>query len=213
MMTIKIQCGCGQRYAFDVEPVNGLIASPVACPACGADGTAAANAIIARGMQPEQAVPPNPSAPLHIVASRTAIQPASSASASRRSAPLPGQADRAKAEAEARSKIFWGDPPKDVVQFLMMNGFSRDDAAVSVRAVFKERAAVLQQTGIRKIVTGILLMAVPVVALLIFAYFGVMILTLFVLTVAVGLWGAWKFLRGAIMILFPKFERGDVADQ
>ena len=39
MLLIKIQCGCSQRYAFDIEPVNGRMPSPVACPACGADGT------------------------------------------------------------------------------------------------------------------------------------------------------------------------------
>ena len=47
MVTIKIECDCGQRYAFDVEPVNGQMTSPVACPACGADGTSTANNIIA----------------------------------------------------------------------------------------------------------------------------------------------------------------------
>ena len=44
---VKINCGCGQHYAFDVEPVRGQMPGPVACPACGADGTTAANAVIA----------------------------------------------------------------------------------------------------------------------------------------------------------------------
>ena len=47
MIPVKIHCGCGQRYAFEVEPVNGLMPSSVACPVCGADGTGAANEIIA----------------------------------------------------------------------------------------------------------------------------------------------------------------------
>jgi len=47
MMPIKVQCPCGQRFAFDAEPVNGCLTSPVACPVCGADGTAAANEQIA----------------------------------------------------------------------------------------------------------------------------------------------------------------------
>lgn len=47
-MEIKIDCGCGARYKFDVEPVQGQMAAPVQCPACGADGTAMANALIAR---------------------------------------------------------------------------------------------------------------------------------------------------------------------
>jgi hypothetical protein len=60
MIPIKIQCGCGQRYAFDVEPVNGRMISTVACPICGVDGTAAANEMIAQTLaaQPEAAPPP-----------------------------------------------------------------------------------------------------------------------------------------------------------
>lgn len=47
MMPVKIQCGCGQRYAFDVEPFCGRMPFPVACPVCGADGTRAADEVIA----------------------------------------------------------------------------------------------------------------------------------------------------------------------
>src|ERR1043165_1629377 len=39
-LPIKVLCGCGQKYAFEVEPVNGRMPSRVACPVCGADGTA-----------------------------------------------------------------------------------------------------------------------------------------------------------------------------
>jgi hypothetical protein len=213
MIPIKIQCACGQRYAFDVEPVNGRMASPVACPVCGADGTIAANAIIARNAQPQPAVAPEPMMRLQVATPASTIQPASSAPAPRRGAPPAGHVDPAKAEVEARSKIFWGDPPKDVVQFLMMQGFSHENAAVSVRAMFQERATALQGIGIRKIVTGIALMAVPVVALLMFARLHVVSLTLLGLAIAVGLWGAWMFLRGSIMVLAPKLETGDVSDK
>jgi hypothetical protein len=48
MTTVKVECDCGQRYAFDVEPVHGRMPSPVACPLCGADGTPKANAILSR---------------------------------------------------------------------------------------------------------------------------------------------------------------------
>ena len=179
IIPIKIQCGCGQRYAFDVEPVNGHMTSPVSCPACGVDGTIAANTIIAQNAQPPSAVAPEPTTRLQVVAKPTStIHPASSAPPPRRGAPLAGQVDPAKAEIEARSKIFWGDEPKDVVQFLMMNGFSHEDASVSVRAMFQERASALQGIGVRKTVTGIALMTVPIVAILIFAHFHVVLITL-----------------------------------
>jgi hypothetical protein len=63
MIPIKIQCGCGQRYAFDVEPVNGAMPSRVICPACGADGTAAANAGIAEVLDALAAAVPSPAPP------------------------------------------------------------------------------------------------------------------------------------------------------
>ena len=47
MLPVKIQCGCGQRYAFDIEPVCGRMMGRVACPVCGLDGTRVANEIIA----------------------------------------------------------------------------------------------------------------------------------------------------------------------
>ena len=43
-ISVKIECDCGQHYAFDVEPINGQMPAPVCCPVCGADGTGAANA-------------------------------------------------------------------------------------------------------------------------------------------------------------------------
>ena len=46
-MNIKIECGCGTRYSFEVEPRDGRMPFSVQCPACHADGTGAANQIIA----------------------------------------------------------------------------------------------------------------------------------------------------------------------
>lgn len=40
---VKIQCDCGTRYKFDVEPLHGRMPQKVACPGCGVDGTPAAN--------------------------------------------------------------------------------------------------------------------------------------------------------------------------
>ena len=57
MITIKIQCVCGQRYAFDVDPGCTWMAWPISCPVCGADGTNSANAILASN---NMAVPPAP---------------------------------------------------------------------------------------------------------------------------------------------------------
>ena len=51
MVNIKIICGCGQKYSFDVYPLNRRMPAPVQCPVCGMDGTAAANEIMARMLE------------------------------------------------------------------------------------------------------------------------------------------------------------------
>jgi len=51
-MEIKITCGCGQKYSFEVDSANGQMPAAIQCPVCGADGTQEANAILAR-MFPE----------------------------------------------------------------------------------------------------------------------------------------------------------------
>ena len=61
-MQVKVLCSCGQKYSFDVEPVNGRMPWAIGCPVCSADGTAAANEIIARSMPS-----PAPTAPASLV--------------------------------------------------------------------------------------------------------------------------------------------------
>ncbi|SRR5579862_425204 len=62
MIELKVQCDCGQKYKFDVEPINGRMPFTVNCPVCGADGTEKANALIQQ--LPEfQVAPPAPAAP------------------------------------------------------------------------------------------------------------------------------------------------------
>jgi hypothetical protein len=46
MTELKVECDCGQRYKFDVEPVNGRMPFTVNCPACGVDGTQKANVLL-----------------------------------------------------------------------------------------------------------------------------------------------------------------------
>jgi uncharacterized protein YxjI len=47
-MEIKINCGCGTKYKFDVEPVNGRMPVAAVCPNCGASGITDANIQIAQ---------------------------------------------------------------------------------------------------------------------------------------------------------------------
>src|SRR5438034_5182066 len=221
MIPVKIQCGCGQRYAFDVEPVNGRMPGAVACPVCGADGTSAADSVIAQRLaaQAPVAVAPVGMARLRPATAAPSMAPASPASPAIRPAPsrggvkLPGQVDRTQAEHEARAKISWGDPPADVISYLRMQGFSYEEASSLVGAMFRERAATIRANGIRKSFIGIGLICVPVVALLVFLSMGYLPIKLFAVTLMIGTYGAWTLLKGVIMFLAPKSEPGDVAEQ
>jgi len=81
-MQVKILCGCGQKYAFDVEPVSGKMPCAVQCPSCGADGTRQADGIIAQAISgvaaTPSAAPPAPTRPgaVRVNAPTAIIRPA-----------------------------------------------------------------------------------------------------------------------------------------
>jgi len=59
MIPVKIFCGCGQKYAFEVQPVNGAMPVPVNCPVCQRDGTEQANQFLAKILKGKtQPLPP-----------------------------------------------------------------------------------------------------------------------------------------------------------
>ncbi len=59
LIPIKIVCHCGQKYRFEVEPLDGKMPVPVACPVCGRDGTIAANESIRKMLHGKtQPLPP-----------------------------------------------------------------------------------------------------------------------------------------------------------
>lgn len=211
MVSVKIECGCGQHYAFDVEPVDGRMGSSVACPICGADGTSTANEIIASQLPPPP--PPKP-APMRVTMTPgRSAEPVARPAGIRVDARSLGLVDRGTAEIEARAKISWGDSPDEVTKYLMLQGFSVPEAQELVQALFKERLAALRVKGIRKIVVGTGLMCVPVIAYLFFAQMRIIPLKLMAIAVMVGLWGCWEVLNGIIILVAPKMESGrDVAE-
>lgn len=71
-MNIKIQCSCGTKFSFDVEPVDGKMPAEIFCPKCGADGTDCANQIIQQSSPAEIAAAPavqKPRVRLNVVSS------------------------------------------------------------------------------------------------------------------------------------------------
>lgn len=68
-MELKVVCQCGQKFKFEVEPVNGRMPFTVNCPVCNADGTTTANILLAEILanQPPPlvtAAPPPPPPPI-----------------------------------------------------------------------------------------------------------------------------------------------------
>jgi uncharacterized protein YxjI len=47
-MEIKVQCECGTKFKFDIEPVHGRMPMAVNCPECASDRTAEANQFLAQ---------------------------------------------------------------------------------------------------------------------------------------------------------------------
>jgi hypothetical protein len=234
MTSIKIECGCGQRYAFDVDPHDGRMPHTVACPVCGTDGTGAANDVIAQTLQPLEVaaaprvrvhLPTTVSEPpvrlaesaVHIAPSAPAVHVAAAPAAPRtthtRTVLLPGQTDPTQVAHEARAKIFWGDPPLEVLKFLMINNIPRAEATEIVRELTAERVVQMRKNGMIKIFTGVLMVCVPVAGWFIFNAAGIIPMKLFAIMIMLGLWGAYRVLKGTFMVVAPKAQAGDVSEQ
>jgi len=119
----------------------------------------------------------------------------------------------AQARHEARAKVFWGDSPVDVIKYLQMQSISYDEACIMVDEMYREREKVIRASGVRRIIVGITMVAVPIVTWIIFAMIGAASLTLMGIAAVIGLAGAWFCLKGTFMLLSPHTETGDVADQ
>lgn len=197
MVPVKIECECGQNYAFDVEPVNGQMPGGVACPGCGADGTAAANEFIAQ----HPASTPMASEPVRLA---TAAGPAAS-SGSRRPT-----MDREKAEQEAKAKIMWGDSMEEVAAYLTVKGLHRSEAAEIAYQAYKERAAIVRRNGIWKIIAGILMMCVPLLAYIAFNAAGRFPIKRSLICYGIGILGAYFLITGIMAVVSPKSEKGAV---
>ncbi len=218
MVAIKIQCGCGQRYEFEVEPVNGQVPFAIACPSCGADGTVAANAAITQNLFAQEEITTAGRAPLRLKLPSTStlgttLAPLDRSVARRSAIPLPGQVDRSQAQYEARAKISWGDSPASVIAYLRTQGFSREDASELVQALFQERVTMMRRTGIKKIILGTALICLPFVTFFIFMLIGIIFLKILAVTIMLGCWGLYMLIKGICMTVAPKSQSGDVFEQ
>lgn len=215
MVPIKVECDCGQHYAFDVEPVNGCMPSAIACPECGADGTASANEAITRHLGPRATQPaitvaasaPRPAAAIHLA---EPVVPVTVAPKIQLHASQLGIITREQAEIEAAAKISWGDTPEAVISYLMMQKFSHEEASEIVGELMKKRMLQVRAIGVRKIFLGLSMMLVPVVAWIL----NMMMISFIIMSMAVGVgvWGFFKVVIGIMTVVAPKIQTGDVAE-
>src|SRR5689334_10725354 len=63
-MKVKVQCTCGTRFEFEVEPVNERMPVAINCPSCNADATELANEVIKQQLAAaKSAITPAPAIP------------------------------------------------------------------------------------------------------------------------------------------------------
>lgn len=120
-MELKVVCDCGQKYKFDVEPVNGQMPFKVNCPVCNADGTAAANALLFQAMPSAAPPPPVASAPPPVGGlrlNRPAPAPMASAPSPLPMAPAPAAITAVRPVAAAARK------PKEAGEYSLVKGIA-----------------------------------------------------------------------------------------
>ena len=199
--------------------MNGHVPAQVVCPSCGVDGTAAARAALGQSSDAttptpaaSPATPASPTPRLHLAPASSPPGPARGA-ARPRTTFIPGQTDRTQAVYEARARISWGDPPREVAAYLMSLGYKKEEALEMVNEMFKERASAFRAKGIKYIFGGIALILVPIVTWLVALAVGSIYITFFLFTIAVGFCGLTMALKGVSMVRSPKSQEGNVAEQ
>jgi hypothetical protein len=166
MTPVKIQCGCGQRYAFDVELVDGRMATAVACPVCGADGTAAANEVIARTLT-AQTPPVAPGSGLRL-STATAAPPLTPSPMPSLATARPPLTPRAVSAKLAWYEQIWIALPIALVGFGGAIGGACGGAAWVVnKTVFKK----LENPVLKYLVTGIISASAVIVWLVVASFF------------------------------------------
>lgn len=205
MVEIKIECECGQHYAFEVEPVNNRMPAFISCPGCGADGTVAANQIIAQTNYPPPAAPPPPppASSLHL-ATHQATAPSSTGI--HRDPRSLGMVDREQAKAEAHAKISWGDKPEAVIRYLMIQGLPADEAKELVDEFVKDRLKDVRAKGIRQICIGFVMSTVPFITFFTIGFGSIAAMGVALL---IGAYGFYLLVNGIIITVAPKIESGD----
>lgn len=102
-----------------------------------------------------------------------------------------------KLEEQAYAQIIWGDGKKEVLQFLLGKGVTREEAERIVKDSLKDRAAEIRKEGIRNVIWGSLMLAASLAAA--FTYYSisqVIYMKMMIIILIPGGYGAFKLLKG-----------------
>jgi hypothetical protein len=113
---------------------------------------------------------------------------------------------------ESRAKIMWGEPRQSVFEYMQASGLGDKEASAYLDALFRERAADIRRTGIKKILIGSFWVVVLVAYLAFAALVGVIALKLLALAIVAAVVGVWKILEGIGYIVKPSSESGDLSN-
>jgi hypothetical protein len=208
MVPVKIECECGQNYAFDVEPANGKMPTAINCPACGADGTMAANDYISLQLPPAAMAQTVPGpGPIRLARVQAEAQPMAS------SLPPADDPARTKLVRQARANMISGDSTEQVAAFLKVKGFDPAEAMELARGFYQERASIVRTNGVKKAIVGFVLILVPFIVYFVFKASGHFRIRRFFWAYIMGITGGYMFVSGIIMIVAPKSEKGTVVKE
>ena len=106
--------------------------------------------------------------------------------------------------------MMWGESMQQVAAYLTVQGFSRVEAAELTKKLFHERPSIVRSNGIKKIIVGIVLMCVPVLAYFIFETTGRIWIKRALICYGIGIYGAYLLVCGIINIVVPNPEQGAI---
>ncbi|NNE93162.1 MAG: hypothetical protein HKN23_16080 [Verrucomicrobiales bacterium] len=117
-----------------------------------------------------------------------------------------------KIKEEAYAQIIWGDDKQEVVQFLIGQGVSIEEADKFVKQASRERAAEIRRQGFQNILIGGLMIAGSLIGITIYYSVSEVVLLKLVGLIAVpGVIGIFQVLKGISRLLLGK-ETGAISE-
>ena len=113
----------------------------------------------------------------------------------------------------ARTSVMWGEDPETALRMLRANGLDEEEAQLVMYDLKQERDSVVRGIGVREMLVGGFLVAIPLGWWIWFYFFGgALIMGPFGIAVAGGLFRSWKLFDGVIKFFSPSTVKNSVAD-